>query len=153
MTSLAETVAALSKALDVDFTTEGDRYRHRHVLAGLIAEWFGRHDGATVRAALSGTRLLWSPYRSFTDLAADGARILRDHPLFGTVEQPGVGTLVAPGSPIAVDGRRGAPAPAPAVGQDTHRVLTETLGLSPERLAELADAGVLRAPPISEGHA
>ena len=144
MTSLAETVAALGKALDVDFTTEGDRYRHRHVLAGLIAEWFSRQDGATVRAALSGTRLLWSPYRSFTDLAADGARMLREHPLFGTVDQPGVGTMVSPGSPIVIDGDRGPASPAPTIGQDTHRVLTEALALSEQRMHELTEQGIVR---------
>jgi 2-methylfumaryl-CoA isomerase len=144
MTGLAETVDVLSKALSVDFDDEGDRYRHRQVLAGLIAEWFSRHDGAAVRAALSHTRLLWSPYRSFADLAADGARTLREHPLFCAVDQPGVGIIVAPGSPIVMDGHRIAPAPAPFVGQDTHRVLTETLGLSHERLNELTAQGLVR---------
>jgi 2-methylfumaryl-CoA isomerase len=150
MTGLAETVAVLGKALGVDFTDEGGRYRHRQVLAGLIAEWFNRHDAAAVREALKSTRLLWSPYRSFADLAADDARLLREHPLFGTVHQPGVGTLVAPGSPITVDGQRGAAAPAPTVGQDTHRVLAQELALSHDRLDELATRGVLRIPSAQE---
>ena len=60
MTGLAETVNVLAKALGVDFDDEGDRYRHRQVLASLVAEWFARYDGEAVRTALSNTRLLAS---------------------------------------------------------------------------------------------
>jgi 2-methylfumaryl-CoA isomerase len=149
MTGLAETVAVLGHALGTDFTDEGDRYRHRAVLAGLVAEWFARHDGRAVREALSATRLLWSPYRSFTELAANGARLLREHPLFDTIEQAGVGTLLAPGSPITLDGGRAGPAPAPTVGQDTAAVLAGALGLSAEELDELGALGLvgLRSSP------
>jgi 2-methylfumaryl-CoA isomerase len=150
MTGLAETVEVLGRALGADFTDEGERYRHRRVLSGLIAEWFTRHDGPEVREALSATRLLWSPYRSFSDLAANEAKLLHEHPLFGTVEQPGVGTLLAPGSPITLDGRRADPAPAPTVGQDTEAVLTEALGLTRRDLAELSAQGLVRLPPSPE---
>ncbi len=144
MTGLAETVDVLAKALGVDFMDEGDRYRHRHVLASLISEWFSRHDGEAVRVALSNTRLLWSPYHSFADLAANGAQLLREHPLFDNVDQPGVGSILAPGSPIVTNGRRGFAAPAPAVGEDTHLVLTEVLGLSQDQLDELTKLDLIR---------
>lgn len=142
VTGLGETVDALGRALGADFFDEGDRYRHRVVLAGLIAEWFGRHDTAEVTAALETTRVLWSPYRTFTDLAADDSRILREMPLFDTFEQPGVGTLVAPGSPMVVNGHRTPPAPAPNVGQDTGDVLT-ALGVDADELAALVADGVV----------
>ena len=150
MTGLAETVAVLVKALGTDFSDEGERYRHRAVLAGLVAEWFNRHDGPTVESALARTRLLWSPYRTFADLAADDARLLREQPIFSTIDQPGVGQLVAPGSPITVNGRRGGPEPAPHVGQDTRAVLTDVLGVTEAELQELGAAGVLRAPATSD---
>jgi 2-methylfumaryl-CoA isomerase len=146
MTGLAETVQALGRALHADFSDEGERYRHRQVLAGLVAEWFGRHDGQAVREALSRTRLLSSPYRSFSELVADDARLLREYPLFSTVDQPGVGTVIAPGSPITVDGQRGGPAPAPRVGQDTQHVLSDLLGLRMGDLDALAAAGIVRIP-------
>jgi len=132
--------------LGADFTDEGDRYRHREVLASMVAEWCGQRTGAQVREALGATRILWSPYRSFRDLVADDARLLRAHPLFSTVDQPGVGTLVAPGSPITVDRRRGTPRPAPGVGQHTHQVLSDDLGLTASQLADLASRGLLREP-------
>lgn len=136
ITGLGETVEALGRALGADFFDEGERYRHRVVLAGLIAEWFARRDTATVTSALESTRVLWSPYRTFTDLAADDARLLREMPLFDTLDQPGVGSLAAPGSPLVVDGHRTPPSPAPSVGENTTDVLTR-LGIAPDRLDAL----------------
>ncbi|MDO5697983.1 MAG: CoA transferase [Dermatophilus congolensis] len=142
MTGLGETMEALGRALGADFFDEGDRYRHRVVLAGLIADWFSRHDTATVTSALSDTRVLWSPYRTFTDLAADDARLLREMPLFDTLDQPGVGALVAPGSPLVVNGERIPAAAAPAVGENTTDVLT-AFGLPADQLESLAADGVI----------
>jgi 2-methylfumaryl-CoA isomerase len=88
---------------------------------------------------LDGSSVLWSRYRRFTDLAADG--VLAGNPLFGEIDQPGVGTLFAPASPLAQEGRAG-PAPAPPLGADTAEVLTGLLGLSAHEAAALADRGV-----------
>ncbi len=150
ITGLGETVEALGRALHADFFDEGDRYRHRVVLAGLIAEWFARHDTATVTSALESTRVLWSPYRTFTDLAADDSRLLREMPLFGDLDQPGVGTLLAPGSPLVVDGQRTPPAPAPFVGENTTDVLAG-LGIPAERLEALVADGVVGTGPAPAG--
>ncbi|MER6969715.1 CoA transferase [Nocardioides sp. NPDC000445] len=143
ITGLAEAVAALARALDADFSDEGARFRHRTVLGGLIAAWFEQHETAYVTRALATTRILWSPYRSFRDLAADDARLLREHPLFSAITQPGVGELLAPGAPVTIDGRRSAPRPAPTVGQDTGGVLADALGLATERLDDLVSRGVI----------
>lgn len=145
VTGLEEAVSALARALGADFSDEGERYRHRTVLAGLVAAWFERHPTAHVTEVLADTRILWSPYRSFNDLAADDARLLREHPLFSTVDQPGVGRLVAPGSPLVVDGQRAAPQPAPLVGQDTGSVLADALGLDAGALTGLVERGVIAA--------
>ncbi|NBM14196.1 CoA transferase [Streptomyces sp. GC420] len=150
VTGLSATVDALGKALGADFADEGDRYRHRRVLAGLVAEWFARHDADQVREVLATTRLLWSPYRGFADLVADDASLLREHPLFETADQPGIGPLLVPGSPVTLDGRRGRAAPAPAVGQHTRQVLTEEGGLSTAEFDELVALGVVRRPAPRE---
>jgi 2-methylfumaryl-CoA isomerase len=145
VTGLGEAVDVLGRVLGADFSDEGDRYRHREVLAGLVAEWFARHDAAQVQESLASTRLLCSPYRSFDDLVADDARLLRANPLFGIVDQPGVGNLVAAGSPVEFDRGRAAPRPAPGVGEHTGRVLADELGLSRVQMADLTARGVVRA--------
>ncbi|WP_082599327.1 CoA transferase [Nocardioides sp. Root151] len=149
MTGLGDVIDTLAGALGADFDDEGDRYRHRGVLAGLVAEWFERHTEAEVTASLGETRILWSPYRTFGDLVADDAAVLRSHPLFGTVDQPGVGRLLAPGSPVYVDRASAPPRPAPAVGQHTRDVLGDVLGLDAAAVADLLARGVVR----TTGHA
>ncbi|WP_181313124.1 CoA transferase [Nocardioides campestrisoli] len=144
MTGLGDVVAGLEKALDADFADEGDRYRHRAALFGLLGSWVSTRSWAEVSEALSRTRILWSPYRSFADLAAHDAAELRAHPLFATVDQPGVGPYLAPGSPIDVAGAPASSARAPQVGEHNAELLAERLGLPPERMAALMADGVVR---------
>jgi 2-methylfumaryl-CoA isomerase len=151
MTGLRRVVVELGAALSADFDTEDDRYRHRGVLASLVAEWSGRLPWGEIRAALGRTRILWSPYRTFADLAADDARLLRRNPLFSPVEEDGVGSYLAPGSPIVLAGDQSAPLPAPRVGEHTMEVLARDLGLSADALDELTAQGVLRVPAGQAG--
>jgi 2-methylfumaryl-CoA isomerase len=139
-TGLAGPFAELERLLGADFAADGDRYAHREVIAALLAPWFASRTVAEIGQVLDGSSVLWSRYRRFTDLAADG--VLAGNPLFGQIDQPGVGALFAPASPLAQEGRAG-PAPAPPLGGDTAAVLTGLLGLSAQEAAALADQGVV----------
>jgi 2-methylfumaryl-CoA isomerase len=147
-TGLADVVAALAEALDADLDEESERWRHRKVLAGLLEDWFGRHTHAEAKAALGRTRVLWSTYRTFSDLAADPA--LRDNPLLSELDQPGVGPHLAPGSPLVMSGAQSTPRPAPAVGEHTDEVLSSELGMSAEDLRRLHESGVLGPPRTAQ---
>jgi 2-methylfumaryl-CoA isomerase len=140
VTGLTATFAELERLLGADFGEDGDRYRHREVLCALLAPWFAGRTVAGVERDLAGTSVLWSRYRRFTDLALDGT--LAENPLLGAIDQPGVGPLLAPGSPLALDGTTG-PRPAPALGADTAAVLTWMLGLSEPDVRALAERGVI----------
>jgi 2-methylfumaryl-CoA isomerase len=140
VTGLAETFAELERLLGADFGEDGDRYRHREVITALLEPWFASRTVAEVERDLAGTSVLWSRYRRFSDLSADGT--LAGSPLLGPINQPGVGPLLAPGSPLAMDGTTG-PDPAPALGADTAAVLTGLLGLSPEETRTLAERGII----------
>jgi 2-methylfumaryl-CoA isomerase len=139
-TGLAGPFAELERLLGADFAADGDRYAHREVIAALLAPWFASRTVAEIGQVLDGSSVLWSRYRRFTDLAADG--VLAGNPLFGQIDQPGMGALFAPASPLAQEGRAG-PAPAPPLGGDTAAVLTGLLGLSAQEAAALADQGVV----------
>jgi len=139
VTGRAEALAELERLLGADFSTDGDRYVHREVIAALLEPWFSGRDMAEVTRDLAGTSVLWSRYRSFTQAAAE--EVQAGNPLLGEISQPGVGTVVAPGSPLAQDGV-GAAAPAPVLGADTAQVLSELLGLSAAQARELAARGV-----------
>lgn len=138
VTGLADTFAELERLLHADFGVDGDRYKHREVIAALLAPWFADRPFADVERELAGTSVLWSRYRGFTDLVSDGT--LAGNPLLREISQPGVGPLLAPGSPLAVDGAR-EPGPAPVLGADTAAVLTGLLGLSAAEVGKLAEHG------------
>jgi 2-methylfumaryl-CoA isomerase len=138
-TGMAGTFAELERLLGADLDDDGDRYAHREVIASLLAPWFASRTVAGIDQELSGTSVLWSRYRRFTDLAGDG--VLAGNPLIGEIDQPGVGRVLAPGSPLAQEGRIG-PAPAPPLGADTAAVLTGLLGLSADEVSALAQRGV-----------
>lgn len=144
VTGLTDVVSALAAALGVNFDEESERYRHRKLLGELLTGWFETHTCAEAEAALRRTRVLWSTYRSFTDLAADDALALRENPLMAQVRQPGIGSHWAPGSPVVMDGEQSPPAVSPLVGEHTVEVLRAELGLSAADLAKLSETGVIR---------
>jgi 2-methylfumaryl-CoA isomerase len=138
-TGLTSTFAELERLLGADFAADGDRYTHREVIAALLSPWFAGRTIADIEQELDGTSVLWSRYRRFIDLAGDGD--LAANPLLGEIEQPGVGPVLAPGSPLAQDGRPD-PAAAPRLGADTAGVLAELLGLPAREIGALAERGV-----------
>ncbi len=125
VTGLTETFGGLEKLLGADFGKDSDRYQHREVIAALLAPWFARHAVHEVAVAFAGTSILWDRYRTFADLAADSE--LLNNPLVRLIDQPGIGQVLATGSPLSQPGV-GGPAPAPVLGADTAAVLREFLG-------------------------
>ncbi len=127
VTGLEETFGSLQRLLRADFTQDGDRYRHREAIAALLAPWFAGRTRPELEEALSGTAVLWAPYRRFTevDLAV---------PLMSEIDQPGVGRIRAPSSPLNAGAGRTA-APAPRLGEHTDE-LVRSVGLNPDELRE-----------------
>jgi 2-methylfumaryl-CoA isomerase len=125
VTGLTETFGGLEKLLGADFAADADRYQHREVIAALLGPWFARHTVAEIAGAFAGTSVLWDRYRTFAELAADPG--LLHNPLVRLIDQPGIGEVLATGTPLAQPGTGGA-APAPVLGADTAAVLREFLG-------------------------
>ncbi|WP_240507004.1 CoA transferase [Thermoactinospora rubra] len=112
VTGVGPAVEALEKALGADFRTGDDRYRHREVVAGLVAPWFAARTAREVEEALTAASVLWSRYRSFAELDLAG------HPLFNRV-----GDYMAPGLPLVFDGVQAPAVPAPKLGEHNDEVL------------------------------
>jgi 2-methylfumaryl-CoA isomerase len=123
VTGRAEALAAVERALGADFSRDSDRYAHREVIAALLAPWFAGRTTDEVADALAGTSVLWERYRTFADLAADPETLA--NPLVGLVDQPGIGEILATGTPLAQPGTPQTPVPAPVLGADTEAVLRE----------------------------
>jgi 2-methylfumaryl-CoA isomerase len=92
VTGLTAAFAKLERLLGADFSTDGDRYAHREVLASLLRPWFAGRELAQVARELDGTSVLWSRYRRFTEMAAEEAKA--GNPLLREITQPGVGPLL-----------------------------------------------------------
>lgn len=142
-TGLEKAVAALEHALDTDFSDEHERYAYREVLAGLLRTWFESRDWAAADAALARSKLLYSRYRTFSDLAGDNSSALATDELFTRLDHPGIGPHWAPGSPLLMDGQQFPAMPSPAVGEDTDIVLVETLGWTIDEVADRRARGVV----------
>lgn len=139
-TTTGAVFAAIEEALSVDLEADGDRYRLRETIAAVLRPWFGRRDLDTVGSALDRGRVLWSTYKDMATVAAE----VRDTPagIAADMDQPGLGMVLATGSPVRWDGVMAAPVPAPRLGGDTDAVLAELLGLSDAELGRLRRSGV-----------
>ena len=138
-TGLQAPVAAREQALGADFSTEDDRYEYRHALAGLLQRWFAGHDLDEVRQALGPTSVLWSVYRSFSEMVESDD--VHANPMMGVIDQPGVGHYLAAASPIRADDRE--PVRAPLLGEHTAQILRTDLGLSEHQIKDLHERGVV----------
>ncbi|WP_102142905.1 CoA transferase [Mycobacterium hubeiense] len=141
LTGTTKAVAALGDALGADFTDEGERYRHRDALTGLFTVWFTEHTADEVAAALSSTSILWERYRSFAEVVTDER--VTANALFTPLNQPRIGEYLAPGLPLAFDGVYPPPSAAPALGDDTEKVLADRLGLSADAIRGLIESGIV----------
>jgi 2-methylfumaryl-CoA isomerase len=117
-TGLAPGLAALGERLELDLELEGDRFRARHDISALLAPWFAERQLAEVAAALTQHGVLWGPYRTFKELAADSG------PAPATALDFGGGPPEAP--------KRG-----PELGANTDQVLRELIGLADTDLDRL----------------
>jgi 2-methylfumaryl-CoA isomerase len=141
VTGTGTVVSALAESLGADFSDEGDRYRYRDVLSGLFAVWFSAHTAEEITEALSGTTVLYERYRTFGQVAKNER--VTANPLFSWLHQDGLGEYLAPGMPIAFDGRHPPSAAAPALGADTAAVLADLLGLTSADIERLIRANTI----------
>ncbi|MBB3266698.1 2-methylfumaryl-CoA isomerase [Azospirillum sp. OGB3] len=144
-TGLTERLAMIGPLMDVDMNDEGGRFVARDAISAVLAPWFAARTLAEVESAFAGTGVLWGPYRDFGQLVAEDARCSTANPLFREVEQPEVGPLLVPGSPLGFPGlgERTDHRPAPVLGQDTDAVLADLLGLPSAEIGRLHDAGIV----------
>jgi 2-methylfumaryl-CoA isomerase len=146
-TEIEPHLPAMESALGLDFCLEGDRFQGRDALAALIAPWVAKRTLAEVAKVFDGLGVCWGPYQTFTQLVEEDWRCSEANPMFKDIDQPGIGTLRTPGTPVAFRASpRQAPRPAPLLGEHTDEILAEELGLSAAEIGALHDAGVVDGP-------
>ncbi|MFC3127348.1 CoA transferase [Pseudoroseomonas globiformis] len=151
-TGLTEKFAMIGPMMEVDLDTEGGRFQARGAIFALLEAWCAARSLAEIGAAFGGSGVLWGPYQDFGQLLAEDPRCSEANPMFGRIDQPGLGTILAPAGPLGFSNPEGLgqdrlpPRPAPSLGQDTDQVLAEVLGLSGAAIGKLHDAGTVAGP-------
>jgi 2-methylfumaryl-CoA isomerase len=143
-TGIAEQVAELAARLGVDLDREGERFHAREAIAELVAPWIAAHTLEQVAAAFDARAVCWGRYQSVSQLLREDPACSLRNPLFGLVEQPGIGELLAPSIALDFGSGRLPAQPAPRLGADTEEVLTTVLGLSAAEFGRLHDQGLVR---------
>lgn len=127
-TGLTEKLAMIGALMDVDMDDEGGRYHARHTIAAVLEPWFAARSLTQIRQTLKGSGVLWGPYQDFCQLVEEDPRCSETNPLFDTVEQPGIGRLLAPRSPLMFSKAPNETSRvAPRMGQDNEWALSSNL--------------------------
>lgn len=143
-TEIGEACASVEAVTGHDLASETGRFEARDLIAALLRPWFASRDLATIRRTFEGTNVSWGPYQTFRQLVEEDPRASTANPMFGEIEQPGVGRYLAPASPLDFSAVPRVPVRrAPELGEHTEAVLADVLGLSPTEIGRLFDDRVV----------
>ena len=150
---LIDKLAMIEPLLDVDLSREGDRFKAREAISAVLARWFRERTLEEVQKTFEGTAVCWGPYQTFRQMVEEDPRCSALNPMFSTLEQPGIGSYLVPGSPLQFSAEeRSSPRRAPTLGEHTDEVLSEILHLSDGQIGKLRDKHVIAGPiELSEG--
>ncbi len=143
-TEASEAVAAIGVERGLDFRDEGHRFEARDEITAAIAPWIAARPIDEVAERFDELGVCWGRYQSFKEMVDNDPRCSTESELFREVDQPGIGTYLSPGSPVAFDGLLPVePTPAPRLGQHTEEILADVLGLSAAEIGDLHDEGIV----------
>ncbi len=143
-TGIEAQLPPLEARLQLDFKKEGDRFLAKEALAELIQAWFDRNDIATILSKLNESGVCFGPYQTFREMVQEDDDCRTDNPLFGRLNQPGIGEYLVPSSPIRFSATNNLPPLlAPELGQHTDQILAEDLGLDAGAIGRLHDEKIV----------
>jgi 2-methylfumaryl-CoA isomerase len=141
-------IADLQSRLNLDLSLEGSRFQAREEIASLVRPRVRARSVGEIGLLFDQHGVCWARYQSVSELVARDPACSEDNPLFRKIDQPGVGTILAPTIPLSFAGPgRLPPLRAPQLGHDTATVLRELLGLDDSTIAQLHQQGVIGGPP------
>jgi len=147
VTGLTERFKQLEVEHGVDLNLEADRWKVRSQFNEMVGAWFAGKTLASAGAALTNAGILWGPFRTYEQMIEEDPYVSTDNPLFEEVDQPGIGRLLTPGSPLdftalpRTDVARG-----PLLGEHSDEILGTILGMSDGEIGRLHDSGIIAGP-------
>jgi len=150
-TQLGDELDELGKRLGLDLTQEGDRFRARRQIAQVLEPWFSTRNLGEVRKALDENRVTWAEYRNLRQVIEEDDDCSELSPMFSMVDDPGIGSYLAPGSPFDFgEAARQPVTRAPVVGEHTDEILLDILALSEGEVGRLHDDGIVSGSPQAD---
>jgi 2-methylfumaryl-CoA isomerase len=141
---ITQAVQQLGQRLGLDLSLEGNRFIARRELGELVGAWTQARSYADVVAAFEQHGVCWGPYQTVRQMVERDESCSPANPMFTRVEQPGVGSYVAPGIPLSFSAIARQPAGiSPRLGEHTAAVLHELLGVDAAQFGKLHDQGVV----------
>ncbi|MDA1330466.1 MAG: CoA transferase [Chloroflexi bacterium] len=142
--ALEDELEALAKQLELDFKKEGDRFRARHEINEIVSHWVRQRTLADVTLVFNEHHVCWAPYQTVRQFVESDPDYSASNPLFDFVSQPGIGTYLAPTSPLRLSAAENLRArAAPRLGQHTDEILGDLLGLNAVEIGRLHDNGIV----------
>ena len=146
-TELGSAFDAIAHLMDVDLDDESGRFASRELIGAVLKPWVLQRSLDELRATFDRHGVSWGPYQTFSELVELDPRCSTSNPMFAEVEQPGIGTYLMPGTPLAFTNAERLPAKrAPRLGEHTDEVLADVLGLGDAEIGRLHDQGVVAGP-------
>lgn len=147
---LSAELGEIERSRRMDFEREGDRYRARYEIAGLVERWCATRTLSDVAEVFEAHGASWAPYGSAPDFAGPWGHEVPTDVLAGPGPAEacsGAGLVRDIGLPFRFnDDASSSLGPAPALGQDTEQVMTDLLGLSQHEIGRLYDEGLVAGP-------
>jgi 2-methylfumaryl-CoA isomerase len=146
-TGLGHRFKRIEEELGLDLGDEGDRFLARAEIANCIDPWCADRPLEEIRKIFDSFGVGWGPYRTIRGMLTEDERCSSANPMFEEMEQPGIGTILTPGSPLEFGGAPRLPVcPAPQLGQHTDQILSDVLGLTGREISGMHDRGVVEGP-------
>ena len=147
VTGLQAELDALGQRLGLNLNLEGDRFKARHEITALLEPWFRARKVEDFAEAFDKNGVTWSVFRTFKQAVREDPDLSLRHPMFGMVEQPGIGNYLVPGSPFEFGQfERCPPRRASVLGEHTDEILADILGLSDAEISRLHEKKVVAGP-------
>jgi 2-methylfumaryl-CoA isomerase len=148
-TQILDHLPSIEDALGVDLSKEGDRWDARDAIASFMAPFIQTRNLDEIASIFDAKGVCWGPYQTFVQLVNEDRRASAENPMFDHIDQPGVGQVLAPGSPLSFSEiERGRPTVAPRLGEHTDQILLEILGMTSHEVGKLHDDGVVAGPKV-----
>jgi formyl-CoA transferase len=127
------------------FRTRSERWQNREEVDRIVGEWTRARSKREVFDAMIAADVPCGIVQDIGEVLEDDD--LNARGVFGEIDQPGIGTLKLPRSPLVFGGKAPAVERAPLLGEQNTALYRELLGYDEAKLAQLIKEGVITNPP------